>query len=133
MIIRLKKISLLVALGLFMSCSIASMQEQQKKAAEWATKELHKRMHSAYDQWTLCIVERRKQFCIDCEKGLLPMVEHLIKMGANPHFAHSIKIHAIREHYIIESHTALGMAKDLNLSEITHLLEAIPKDKEKIR
>lgn len=121
-------IILVTALSSLFFCCAQGMHESQE-AAKWATEELNKRLLTAYDQWTLCSAAQRNQFYDVCEKGLLPMVEHLVKMGANPYFAPLIRVHLVKQHYI-KGKTALEIAKELNFYEIASLLKAVPKKKE---
>lgn len=119
-------------LSLLLFISSYSMQ-QQKDGAAWATKELQERTANAYFITELLYLPEAKQkFCAVHEKDLLPMVEHLIKMGANPHVWNWICVNAIKQDYI-KSKTALEFARELKLHEVTSLLEAIPEHKEKIR
>lgn len=115
-------------------CTCANGMQQSRAAAKCATEELNKRLLAAYTPWYQTLhyeSQLRKQSTIAHEKGMLLFIEHLIQVGADPHSASLIRVHGIKEHYI-KGKTALEMATDLNFYEITALLKAIPKHKEKI-
>lgn len=119
-------------LSLLLSIGSYGMQKQNE-AAQWATEELQKRFADAHQRAELLsfLPEAKQQFCAKHEKNLLPMVKHLINMGANPHVWNYVRVHAVKQHYI-RSKTALEFARDLKMLEITSLLESIPEHKEKI-